>query len=386
MTDTPRIGLAFPGGCQDPQTWSGIPYGLAGGLRAAGAEVVELDVASPAKLERALALSMAGRYAGGLRAVSDPKVAFRQGFSTALITPRIARYRSRTGARQIRRAGALDGVVQISTAFQLPSVAPLVTFEDMTIAQALEYPYVHWSRLGERGIAERRARQEAVYATADAVALSNSWAARSAIEDYGLAAEKVHVVGMGTNQPLRDTDRVWDTPRMLFVGREWERKNGPAVVAAFAEVRRRWPDARLDVVGGHPPLDAPGVHGHGVLRLDVTQERDRLRGLYDAATCFVMPSLFEPSAIVYAEALAAGIPSLGTCVGGSADIIGDAGIVVDPADHGAILAAMLQLADPATAGDLGRRALERGPQFTWGAVATRLMAAIGITAVQSAAA
>jgi glycosyltransferase involved in cell wall biosynthesis len=384
MTARPRIGLAFPGGCSDPQAWSGIPYGLAGGLRGAGAEVVELDVTAPARIERAVALAVAGRYAGG---VADAGVqgALRRGYSTAFITPTIARLRTKVGAMRVRAAGQLDGIVQISTAYELPPVAPLVTFEDMTIAQALNYPYAHWRALGTRGVEARVARQRAVYARADAVAMSNSWAAASAIDDYGLASEKVHVVGMGTNQPLRDTDRVWSTPRMLFVGREWERKNGPEVIEAFAEVRRAWPEARLDVVGGHPPLDAPGVHGHGFLRLDVEAERDRLRELFDRATCFVMPSRFEPSAIVYAEALAAGIPSLGTSVGGSADIIGDAGIVVDPADARAIREAMSRLADPTTAAELGRRARDRAPQFTWTAVAGRLLDTIGAAALAAVA-
>jgi glycosyltransferase involved in cell wall biosynthesis len=377
MTPRPRIGLAFPGGCSDPQAWSGIPYGLAGGLRSAGAEVVELDVSAPAGIERALALAVAGRYAGGAGDVGF-EGALRRGYSTAFITPTIARLRTQVGAIRVRGAGHLNGIVQISTAYELPPVAPLVTFEDMTIPQALKYPYAHWRALGSRGIASRLARQGAVYARADSVAMSNSWAAASAIDDYGVAPEKVHVVGMGTNQPLRETDRVWSTPRMLFVGREWERKNGPEVVEAFAEVRRAWPDARLDVVGGHPTLDAPGVHGHGFLRLDVEEERDRLRGLFDRATCFVMPSRFEPSAIVYAEALAAGIPSLGTSVGGSADIIGDAGIVVDPGDPAAIREAMSRLANPTTAAELGRRARDRAPQFTWAAVAGRLLETIGV--------
>ncbi len=134
-----------------------------------------------------------------------------------------------------------------------------------------------------------------------------SWAARSAIADYGIPHEKVHVVGVGRNHsPRVPPARDWSIPKFLFVGLDWERKNGAGLLDAFSEVRSRNPAATLSVVGGHPPIEADRVVGHGPLSLSVPEERRRLEALFEASTCFVMPSFHEPAGIVYVEAAGVG--------------------------------------------------------------------------------
>jgi glycosyltransferase involved in cell wall biosynthesis len=195
----------------------------------------------------------------------------------------------------------------------------------------------------------------------------------------------VHVVGIGRNiEPERDTARrEWSPPRFLFVGREWERKNGPRVVAAFARVRAERPDARLDVVGGHPPLCADGVVAHGPLALDDHGDRTRLAALYASATCFVMPSLHEPSAQAYVEASAWGIPSIVTANGGSVELVRDGGVIVDPLDDGGLLQAMRRLCDPEVAAQLGELAVRRSRLFTSRALAGRLLRALDLPSIQT---
>jgi glycosyltransferase involved in cell wall biosynthesis len=169
----------------------------------------------------------------------------------------------------------------------------------------------------------------------------------------------------------------WSPPRFLFVGREWERKRGADVVEAFAAVRDAYPEARLDVVGGHPPLTGPGVVGHGPLRLSMPDEAAQVQALFAAATCFVMPSELEPFGIVYAEAAAAGVPSIATARGGAGTIVGpDAGVLVEPGDVDALRAAMLRLADPEVARRLGEGALRGAERFSRAAVTSRVLDAL----------
>jgi glycosyltransferase involved in cell wall biosynthesis len=91
----------------------------------------------------------------------------------------------------------------------------------------------------------------------------------------------------------------------------------------------------------------------------------------------VMPSKLEPYGIVYAEAASAGLPSIGTSVGGSRDSIGSGGVLVDPEDEAALVAAMRRLSDPGTARSLGERALEHSKKNTWQAVAKRVAGVLG---------
>ena len=186
------------------------------------------------------------------------------------------------------------------------------------------------------------------------------------------------VVGIGTDQAVVEQPRDWSAPRFLFVGQDWERKNGEALLRSFERLRRAQPNAELHLVGGHPRVDLEGVVGHGVLRLGVRADRRALLALYRLATCLVLPSLVEPSAIVHVEAAAFGVPSIGTSVGGSRELIGDGGRVVDPHDDRALLDALTELSRPETAASLGRRAQRRAPLYTWNAVAARILTALGV--------
>lgn len=371
-----RIAIVFPGDSSNPSTWSGTPYGVGQGLREAGVEVIHLSSAAPAGAERLLAAAIGLRYLPRAPNGSLLERA-RAGYRAALIGPALTRVRRATSARRLRRA-ELDGCIQIGASFPLPTSVPVVTYEDMTVRQALDYPYDHWSTLRRRDIDSRTEGQRSAYGVARACCVTNSWAHRSIVEDYGVDPEKVHVVGVGTNHAPRKVERDWSKPRFLFVGREWERKNGPAVLRAFAQLRLELPEAEMHLVGAHPPVRMPGVVDHGPLRQDVPEERARLRALYDSATCFVMPSLFEPSAIVYTEAAAAGIPSVGTLVGGSADLIGNGGIAVDPHSEQQILEAMQRFADPTAARECGARARARSELFVWRKVAERLLRALAL--------
>jgi glycosyltransferase involved in cell wall biosynthesis len=121
---------------------------------------------------------------------------------------------------------------------------------------------------------------------------------------------------------------------------------------------------------------------HGLLSRSNPADRERIAALYRSATVFVMPSLHEPAGIVYIEAASAGVPSIGGPNGGAATLIGPGGLTVDPLDPDQIYAAMLQLADSATARRMGDRAREHSALFTWRKVAERLIRALDLPGVE----
>jgi glycosyltransferase involved in cell wall biosynthesis len=287
--------------------------------------------------------------------------------------------RSAFAKSAIRREEPLDALIQIGTGYWLPADIPTATFEDMTVPQAASLGYPEWRHLSVTELQSRRNGQARAYAQAQACCFASTWAAESALREYGLAPTKVHVVGMGRNHTPRPVDRDWRTPRFLFVGGDWERKNGPAVLRAFAEVRDRHPQARLDVVGNHPPLRSDGVVGHGWLSPDDPDQRERVEQLFEQATCFVMPSLYEPFGIVYLEAAAGGLPSIGTTSGGAPEAIGEGGQAIDPTDRDALVEAMLHLSIPSEAERAGNRARQHAAEFTWGKVTARILEALNLS-------
>jgi glycogen synthase len=368
-----RIGVVFPGNPSQKATWSGIPAGLMGGLGAAGVEPVPIGVEPPMALLAAGTNAVAAAY---VRPGRDLKTAVKNARQAARASASLATLRSWAVPGALRRAGRLDGVIQIGTGYTLHCEAPVVTYEDMTIPQTRTHPYAGWDLLTPRSFDSRMARQRQAYEQAAGCCLTSPWAAESVLGDYGIAAEKVHVVGIGCNHVAPAIEREWGEPRFLFVGLDWERKNGPGLLRAFARLREELPTAQLDLVGGHPPIAEQGVTGHGILRLDLPQQHDRLERLFAEATCFVMPSHSEASAIAYVEAATAGLPSIGPSAGGSDYLIGEGGLVVDPGDDGALLKAMRRLADPETAARMGAVAKQRSRLFSWDAVSARILSTL----------
>jgi glycosyltransferase involved in cell wall biosynthesis len=371
------VGLAYAGDPEAAGTWSGTPASLGAALRQLGVSVEALRAELPRPLE-----SAATQVLTLLRLHRIPMAPLRK---RARVSRTIALYTGREMSSlrtlalraRLRRAPPLAGVVQIGTGYGLPHGLCVATFEDMTVAQALSLPYAEWRSLSDREQRAAIARQAKAYSQAMACCFATRWAADSAVHDYRVPPEKVHVVGLGRNHSPSPATRDWTTPRFLFVGGDWERKNGDAVVRAFVRLREWIPTARLDLVGRHPRLDIDGIVGHGWLALD-GPDRTRLDGLFEAATCFVMPSWCEPAGIAYLEAGAAGLPCIGSTVGGSEELIGDGGCVVEPADEQALLDAMLRFSVPETAGEAGALALRRADSFTWSAVASRILAALGL--------
>lgn len=351
-----RIALVQQGNPTDPASWSGVPARLSRGLEEAGCEIVPVRamVRGLGRVTELLGMSWADESANPLFAAACGAAA----------------------NRSLRRARHLDGVVMIGSGYSLSTPLPVVTFEDMTLAQALRQGEPPYDALSERGANRWLSRQREIYEGSRGCCVASGWAGRSVQEDYGIPTSKVHVVGVGRNIEAGRVDRDWGAPRFLFVGADWERKRGDAVVEAFETVRERYPEATLDLVGNHPPIDADGVVGHGRLPLGSEEGQRRYGELLRSATCFLMPSTHEPFGIAYVDAGTCGVPSIGTTVGGAPEAVGDGGLVVDPDDDSALPAAMLKLADPETAQRLGERAFEHAAPLTWRAVGERLLRAL----------
>ena len=92
-------------------------------------------------------------------------------------------------------------------------------------------------------------REQAAYAAAEAIITMSEWAADSVCRDYGIAAERVHVVPGGANLDEQALALLpgMDMPpepslqkplRLGFLGKEWERKGGPFVLSVAEALQR----------------------------------------------------------------------------------------------------------------------------------------------------
>jgi glycosyltransferase involved in cell wall biosynthesis len=165
------------------------------------------------------------------------------------------------------------------------------------------------------------------------------------------------------------------------VGKQWERKGGPTVLAAFARLRAERPDVELVIAGPTDlTVDAPGVELLGRVSREGPGGQGRMEAVYAGASAFVMPSLYEPLGVAVIEAMAAGLPCVGSTGGALPELIeeGETGFLVPPGDEEALLDRMRRLAgDPELCRRLGDAGAARyRERFTWDAVAERMLEAI----------
>ncbi len=215
-------------------------------------------------------------------------------------------------------------------------------------------------------------RERETYRRATAIATFSKIVRDSVVEDYGIDAKRVHVVGAGANVTLDAAEERRDDGRtLLFIGKDdWRRKGGPVLLKAFQMLRRFRPDLRLILAGPPSSIEVPaGVTNLGVVPFE------EVRRLLAGATVFVLPTRREPFGIAFLDAMVCGVPCVGTQVGAVPEILEDVGVCVPSGDAqtfasavGALLDDPARRAAMAEAGQ--RRVLERG--YLWPEVGKRL--------------
>ena len=158
-------------------------------------------------------------------------------------------------------------------------------------------------------------------------------------------------------------------PFVLCVAQKRRYKNQGALVRALARLP---PPLKLVLPGAPTSYEAElrleaermGVADR-VCLVDWVSEAD-LETLYAASSCVVLPSLEEGFGLPVLEAMVRGVPVVCSDNGAMAEVAGDAALLVDPNDDGAIARAVEHvLGDPAVAADLTRRGQGRAAAFSW---------------------
>jgi glycosyltransferase involved in cell wall biosynthesis len=198
------------------------------------------------------------------------------------------------------------------------------------------------------------------------------------VEQMSVPAERLHVVPVGVNptvfHPLPSVTRV-PGRLMTTASADVPMKGLVHLLEALAKIRTERDDAHLVVIGRPKPksripglIDRLGLGGRVEFVSGVTTER--IVELYAEAEVACIPSLYEGFSLPAVEAMACGVPVVGTTGGAVPEVIGrdnETGLLVPPGDPSALAAATLRaLGDEtlrARVGAAGRvRVLER---FTW---------------------
>lgn len=138
--------------------------------------------------------------------------------------------------------------------------------------------------------------------------------------------------------------------RVLFVGSNMQRKGLPILILAAPYVLSTLPDVEFWVVGEDRfiPKMKSLCRSLGVehaFRFWGWKSGDELLEVYGQADVFTMPSLTEALGVAFLEAMACGLPVVGTSVGGIPEIIenGYNGLLVEPGNAQQLAQALIQV-------------------------------------------
>jgi glycosyltransferase involved in cell wall biosynthesis len=203
---------------------------------------------------------------------------------------------------------------------------------------------------------------------ADAIIAVSEFTKRQVVELLNVAPARVSVVPHGT-RALSYPAAAAREPVVLSVGAIQERKNTARLVEAFEALDQGW---RL-VLAGSFGYGAERIRA----RIEGSPARERISVLgyvspedlaawYARASIFAFPSLDEGFGMPVLEAMAAGAPLLASNRSAIPEVAGDAALLVDPDDAGALAAALRELSvNEELRSDLAARGRTRARLFTW---------------------
>lgn len=247
-----------------------------------------------------------------------------------------------------------------------------------------------WRSRKQLRITVRRSAREA----AQVIALSEH-ARNDIINTYHLPPENVTAIPLAAGahfRPVRNDEELQrvrqtygiDGEYILSVGAIQPRKNLSRLVAAYSRLLRATPEGNLPklvLAGKCAWLYEETLRTIKELQLSdsvvltgYVPEND-LPGLYSGALFFVYPSYFEGFGLPPLEAMKCGAPVIVGNRTSLPEVVGDAGILVDPFDPDAIAAAMSKLiSDSNLRTELIARGLERAALFDWQETARQTLA------------
>jgi glycosyltransferase involved in cell wall biosynthesis len=235
----------------------------------------------------------------------------------------------------------------------LPEVAETLSVTHPLIA-LVHHPLALETGLTPRDAAALRESERRALSFTHGVVANSATTARVLAADYGVPAERITVAPPGTDRAPQIRRDHSGPIALLAVGSIVPRKGYDLLVEALAgmldlpwhltivgEARDRAAADQLRAAIEHHRL-TPRVSLVGAV------QPSRLTGLYGESDLFVLPSRYEGFGMAYAEAIAHGLPVIGTTAGAIPETVSvEVGILVPPDDVAALAAALRRLIENA---------------------------------------
>lgn len=226
---------------------------------------------------------------------------------------------------------------------------------------------------------------------ADHIITISQFSKREIMECMGIEAERITVIPMGADSSVFHANysvTVVDDalaryglkrPYFFYLGTLEPRKNIAMLVRSYAELCKRF-DAPQLVLAGRKGWQYNEIMTaikeedieEKVLFLGYVQRSD-IPLLMCGARAFLFPSLYEGFGMPPLEAMSCGCPVMASNAASLPEVVGEAGVLVDPMDMGGISDALYRLAtDDGLCKTLSEKGIEQAKMFSWETAAERI--------------
>lgn len=227
---------------------------------------------------------------------------------------------------------------------------------------------------------------------ADHIIADSNWTKDDVIQHLEVPPERVTTVHLAANQvyrPITDRQEVrraamrhgLPSDFIIFVGTLEPRKNVPVLLRALRHLHDQGYQVHLAIVGRKGWLYEDIFSTLTELKLAEhvhfveNASNEDLARLYNAARCLALPSYYEGFGLPPLEAMACGTPVVVSDRASLPEVVGDAGLLVDPDNPEALGEALAQVLDDSELrASLRQRGLVRASEFSWARAARKTMA------------
>ncbi len=322
-----KIAFVTTYNAHDINSWSGTPYFMAKSFIDAGVEVEfvgELDSLPKASFSSKVKEAFYERLFKG-----------KLGKFVMDYEPEYLKYYAEQVQKILKNSDAdivfSPGAIPIA---YLSTNKPIVMWSDATFAVMHNY-YDGYADFSYSSIRSCHNYEKNVIKRLSLAIFSSEWAARSAVKYYGAKENKTKVIPYGAN--IQSTKTVKDiiefnskkskkTCKLLFIGRDWVRKGGPAAVKVAQELNNKNIKTELTVVGCNP-AEASSLPDFvkilGFVDKSKKEGGDLIDELYRESHFFVLPTVADCTPIVFSESNSYGLPVITTNTGGIPSVIKD---------------------------------------------------------------
>jgi glycosyltransferase involved in cell wall biosynthesis len=217
------------------------------------------------------------------------------------------------------------------------------------------------------------------------VAISES-TKKEAMRYWGQGAAEITVIYLGSFITPKTPRAHFGSKKVLTVSDISPRKNQLRLIQAFELVHRNNPGSGVELmIVGHVRKDIPGFES--TLR-DIRRRNEGIKitlagylsdseilSLYEEADVFVYPSLYEGFGLPVLEAMACGCPVIASNVSSLPEVVGEAGMLVDPYDVDALAQAISTvLQADGLKREMSRKGIAQAQKFSWEKAGAELLA------------